>query len=331
MPRRTFLATTGSGVARAHEDADGVWQVATVIGGGEVRCLSVDGLSPHRVYAGTHGGGVLRSDDGGTTWRQSGLGGQIVKAIAASPTQPGVVYAGTRPARLYVSRDAGVTWRELAGFRRIPWRWLWFSPAEQPFIGYVQAIALSPTDPNRLVVGIEFGATVLSEDGGRTWTRHRPGSLRDCHGLAFHPTSGDWVYEAGGTGAGASFSRDGGRTWTQPREGLDRHYGWAVAADPADPEVWYVSVAPGPFEAHGEGKAQARILRRDGGTWRPLAGGLHEPLSHMPYALIAEPATPGCLYAGLSNGDVWHSEDRGESWRRLPVNLGAIRQSLVLL
>ncbi len=110
----------------------------------------------------------------------------------------------------------------------------------------MQAIALSPCDPARIVVGIEFGATVVSDDGGRSWSNHRRGSLRDCHGLRFHPSDGSWVYEAGGTGGGAAFSRDGGRTWTQAREGLDRHYGWAVAADPLEPATWYVSLAPGP-------------------------------------------------------------------------------------
>ena len=37
-----------------------------------------------------------------------------------------------------------------------------------------------------------------------------------------------------------------GVTWTQPRAGLDRHYGWAVAADCEHPEVWYASLSPGP-------------------------------------------------------------------------------------
>jgi len=74
------------------------------------------------------------------------------------------VYAGTKPAGLFVSSDGGQSWDELIGFKRIPWRWLWFSPAEKPFIGYVQAIAISPSDPGHLMVGIEAGATVLSRD-----------------------------------------------------------------------------------------------------------------------------------------------------------------------
>ena len=102
-----------------------------------------------------------------------------------------------------------------------------------------------------------------------------------------------------------------------------------MAADPGDPSVWYVSVAPGPRRAHGEQSAQAAIFRREGDAWRRLAGGLPDPLDHMPYALIAD--APGSLYAGLSNGDLWHSRDRGESWAQLSVHLGPIGRAAVMV
>ncbi|MGE5603101.1 MAG: hypothetical protein ACM30E_08620, partial [Nitrososphaerales archaeon] len=114
-------------------------------------------------------------------------------------------------------------------------------------------------------------------------------------------------------------------------QGLDRHYGWAVAADPNDPSTWYVSVAPDPGKAHSEGGSEACIFRRDGASWNRLTGGLPQPLSHMPYALIADPELAGSLYAGLSNGEIWHSYDRGENWERLPMSLGEIRRALVML
>ncbi len=331
MGGRGVVAASGSGIARASQDEGGRWRVAQLLTDQAVSSLATDRLAPNRVYAGTQGSGVLRSDDGGITWQTCGLHGHTVKAIAASPIQPGLVYAGTSPARLFVSRDQGADWNELDAFSRIPWRWLWFSPAEKPFVAYVQAIALSPTDPARVVVGIEFGATVLSIDGGQTWTGHRAGALRDGHSLTFPPTRGDWLYEGGGTGGGAAFSRDGGLSWGRIREGIDRHYGWAAAGDPAEPEIWYVSASPGPSKAHSEGNAQACIFRSDGARWHRLAGGLPQPLSHMPYALITEPGVPCSLYAGLSNGDVWHTDDRGENWERLPLSLGGIHRSLVML
>jgi hypothetical protein len=334
MTNRVFIATTGNGLARASRDAGGQWGVESLLLGSDVRCLAVDPLNSERVYAGTQGQGVLRSDDRGRTWRQAGLAGQIVKAIAASPIHQAVVYAGTKPAGMFVSHDGGESWAELAAFRRIPGRWLWLSPAEPPYIGYVQAIALSPTDPLRLVVGIEAGATVLSSDGGRSWTGHRCGALRDCHSLTFHATQGDWVYAGGGGLAGrgtSAFSQDAGRTWASSKTGLDRSYGWAVAADPDRPQAWYLSAAPGAFKAHSQNNAQAFIFRNEGAGWRRLAGGLPQPLDQMPYALLTERGAPGQIYAGLSNGDIWQSADYGEYWAQLPLSLGRIERSLVML
>jgi len=97
------------------------------------------------------------------------------------------------------------------------------------------------------------------------------------------------------------------------------------------PDVWYLSASPVAFKAHSEGDAQAFIFRNDGDRWRRLGGGLPQPLDHMPYALLTEPGAPGHIYAGLSNGDIWHSADYGEHWGQMPVSLGRIQRSLVML
>jgi photosystem II stability/assembly factor-like uncharacterized protein len=283
------------------------------------------------MYAGTQDNGVLRSDDRGKTWQPSGMQGYIVKAIAVSPVESGLIVAGTKPPGVFVSRDGGVHWEELVSFRKMR-RWFWFSPAERPFTAYIQGIALSPTDPQVIVAGIEAGAVVRSTDGGKTWQNHRKGALRDCHSITFHVSGGDWVYEGGGTGAGASFSRDGGNSWSQVRKGLDRHYGWAAAADPARPDICYVSLSPGPMKAHSAGNAQAYIFRSiGGGAWEKLTGGLPQPLDYMPYALLTDRDAPRQLYAGLSNGDVWHTMDYGDHWQQLPVNLGSIWTAMIML
>lgn len=329
---RVFLSTNGDRLARAECEANGGWSVEFLLEGRNVRCLVADPHNRNVIYAGTQGDGVLRSSDGGRTWQPAGLSGQVIKSIAVSPCEPGTVYAGTRPALIFVSRDQGAHWEELSAFRRIFSRRFWFSPAESPFIGYVQGIALSPTDPNVIVAGIEAGAVVRSTDGGKSWQDHRKGALRDCHSIRFHATDGAWVYEGGGTGAGAAFSRDAGNTWTQVRQGLDRHYGWAAAADPARPDVLYVSVSPGPMKAHSPDNAQAYIFRSMGGSrWEKLNGGLPQPLNHMPYALLTDPDAPGHVYAGLSSGDVWHTADYGDHWQQLPVNMGTVWTAMIML
>ncbi|HMN60244.1 MAG TPA: hypothetical protein PJ988_07765 [Anaerolinea sp.] len=329
---KTFLSTTGKGIARAFCGPDGRWSVEKAVEDQEVTCLAADPLRPGMIFAGTRTAGVLSSIDGGQSWTPAGLAGQTIKAIAASPHVPGVLFAGTKPACLFRSLDDGLHWEELSSFRRIFSRSFWFSPAETPFSAYVQGIALSPVDPAVILVGIEAGAVVRSVDGGTTWQDHRHGALRDCHSITFHASKGDWAYEGGGSGAGAAISRDGGNTWKQPKAGLDRHYGWACAADPQDPAICYVSLSPSPFKAHNDGNAQAYIYRStEGGGWEKLGGGLPQPLDHMPYALLTHINEPGCVYAGLSNGDVWLSADRGDTWEQLPFHLPGIHRQMILV
>jgi photosystem II stability/assembly factor-like uncharacterized protein len=180
----------------------------------------------------------------------------------------------------------------------------------------VRWIAPSPNDADLLLVGIELGGLMRSSDRGESWEDHRPGAQRDVHSLAWHPSVEGRAYEAGG--GGAAYSTDGGETWEPADDGRDRHYTWSVAVDPDDPECWYVSASTGPFAAHGGRDPQALIYaRRDGQPWRPLAGGLPEPLPAMPYALLA---TDGRVFAGFADGRLWESRDRGDTWAPLQLD-----------
>lgn len=328
MNEPIFLTTTARGIGRAVPDDCGNWTTETHLPDQDVRCLAADPRHPGLVYAGTQGNGLWRSPDYGCSWQSVGLPGQIVKAIAASPHQPGLLYAGLKPASLVRSADGGDSWQELPGFQRIPGRRWWFSPAERPYQAYVQAIALSPTEPDLLLVGIEFGAVVRSADGGETWSGHRSGALRDCHCLTFHATDGAFIYEAGG--GGASASQDAGVSWSKRNTGLARRYGVACAADPQRPGIWYVSVAPSPGKAYGAAP-QAYLYRADGGaTWQPISWE-PQPMTQMPIALVTVPGAPGTLYAATTAGQVWRTADYGEQWQQLPFTFSSAWRSLLVL
>jgi photosystem II stability/assembly factor-like uncharacterized protein len=321
-----FIAATRSGLARIMQGGDTGWSVMPVLEGVDVRSLAVDPLHPGRVYAGSSDQGLFRSDDAGHTWGFAGLQGVTIRSVAVSSARNGMIVVGTKPPGLYLSLDGGTSWQELPAFRKRR-EWWWFTPAE-PGAAYVQAVALSPTDPDVILAGIEFGGVLRSEDGGATWSNHRRGALRDCHTLQFHAHDGRWAYEGGGTGGGAAMSQDGGKTWLQPRRGLAVHYGWATAADVAHPEVWYVAVAANPFKAHGDGPAMACIYRAAAGaSWERIAG----PLDGMPYALITHAALPGYLIAGLSNGRIMRSANQGDTWEMLPIELGSLARNLVMV
>lgn len=328
---KTFLAVNGQSVTRASCNGNGNWLVKTLLAEQQAACLAVDPQNTDVVYAGTNGNGLFRSLDRGERWSALGMDGQIVKAIAVSPQDPQLIFVGTKPALMYVSQDGGQRWVELEAFRKIRGCRFWFSPAEPPDKRpYVQAIAISPADPNVVLVGIEFGAVIRSEDGGQTWSNHIKGTLRDCHDMKFHTTSGDWVYESGG--GGVALGRENGRKWHKANANLKltQRYGSACAADPERPEVWYASVALSPGQAYGE-KAKAYLFRASSGAdWEPI-GWQEHPLPQMPISLITDPAAPGHLYAGLTYGDVWHSPDYGDSWQKLPFSLQRIWRSMIVI
>jgi photosystem II stability/assembly factor-like uncharacterized protein len=254
----------------------------------------------------------MRTTDGARTWSDCALPADDVFSIAVSPAD-GTVYAGTEPSALYRSDDGGGTWRELTALLDLPSRPTWSFPP-RPWTSHVRWIAPSPHDAGVVLAGIELGGLMRSTDGGESWQDQRPGSQPDVHSLAWHPEIAGPAYEAGG--GGAAWSEDGGDTWQAADDGRDRHYTWSVAVDPSDPGLWYLSASTGPFAAHGRGDPRAHVYRRENGGWKALAGGLPDPLPAMPYALVA---TDSRLFAGLANGEIWESGDRGDSWRRLEL------------
>src|SRR5215208_5540012 len=292
-----LFATTGDAFVRIGAQ--------TRLQGSGAHCLAFDGDT---VYVGCRGGGLKRSADGGDSFEDLPLPEPDVFSVAISAAD-GAVYAGTEPSRLFQSRYRGESWEELVALQEIPSRPHWSFPP-RPWTSHVRWIAPDPRDAGRILVGIELGGLMLTEDGGQSFSDHRAGAQPDVHALAWHPSASARAYEAGG--GGAAWSTDGGRTWEPADEGREHRYVWALAVDPDEPERWYVSAAAGPREAHGGGRADAAIYRWEGaGPWRRVAG----PLDSMPYALAALPG--GVILAGLADGTLMRSDERGRSWDRL--------------
>src|SRR5215207_1453040 len=226
-----------------------------------------------------------------------------------------IVYVGCRGGGLRRSADGGDSFEELPVPEEISSRADWSFPP-RPWTSHVRWIAPSPHDREVVLVGIELGGLMRTEDGGGSFSDHRPEAARDVHCLAWHPSAPGRAYEAGGDGA--AWSRDGGRSWDRADAGRERRYAWALAVDPADPERWFVSAAPGPFEAHGSRPSDSAIYRWEGsGPWQAIEG----PLDSHVYALAT---APGQLFAGLGDGTLLQSEDGGESWNELGERIGAI-------
>jgi photosystem II stability/assembly factor-like uncharacterized protein len=285
--------------------ADGGWRAAVALEGESLRCVAARGDT---VLVGTLGGGLLASGDGGASWERIALPERDVLSVAIGAAD-GARYAGTEPSRVFVARDGGA-WEELEALQDIPSRPRWSFPP-RPWTHHVRWVAPDPHRAERLLVGIELGGVMASEDGGATFSDHRPGAKRDAHCLAWHPAAAGRAYQAAGDGAARSL--DGGSTWQAADGGRDLPYCWALAVDPVDPERWYVSAASGPGAAHRGRDARGGLYRSAGaGGWERVAA----PSDAMPYALAA---TDRELLAGMSDGRLFASPDGGDAWTEVEL------------
>ncbi len=317
---RIFVAT-GDGVAVVD---DGTTRSGLESLG--VQCVAVDPNDPDRAFAGTFDNGAFRTNDGGQTWEPVGDGipHPRVLSVTVSPhveNGKSVVFVGTEPSSVYRSTDDGASWTDLSALRDVPSYDTWFFPP-RPETHHVRWMAPHGDDPDAMHVGIELGGVLYTRDGGKTFEDRHPDAVIDPHVLHAHKRAPERIYAIGGDGV--SYSVDAGDSWTRDIDGMDRTYTWGLAVDPDDPDLWYVSAAPDPFLAHGDGDAQGRLFRKRGGkSWTALAPtGSTEPLSVMPYALASP--EPGVLVVGMRKGQILFSDDAGDTWRMLDARLSGI-------
>lgn len=318
---RIFVAT-GDAVAAAWQE-NGAWRVEMQMVGVPTQCLAADPLRPARVYCGTFGRGLWRSDDAGTSWQPVGEGipHLEVMSVAVSRLERteefGVVWAGTEPSALFRSEDGGDSWVERPSLRHIPSAPTWSFPP-RPWTHHVRWIAPDPNVAERLFVGIELGGVMRSLDTGLTWEDRKPGSQPDAHTLATHPLAPGRVYEV--AGGGYAESLDGGQTWCGYDDGLPWRYLWGLAVDPADSATIVVSASPGPREAHDHRFAESVLCRRTGGRpWKQVYTGLPSPRGTGAYVLAANSAEPGIFYAATRRAELYRSPDGGLTWELLPI------------
>ncbi len=160
--------------------------------------------TPWSFVSGGPGSGIYKSTDEGETWTQltghglpKGVLGRIGLAVGADSS---TVYAliEAKKGGLYVSHDAGENWSFVSGDHRLmqrPWYFMHiFADPKNTDTIYVlnvrswrstdgghrwtvihvphgdnHALWIDPTDPRRMILGNDGGATI-SEDWGKTWS-----------------------------------------------------------------------------------------------------------------------------------------------------------------
>jgi photosystem II stability/assembly factor-like uncharacterized protein len=267
-------------------------------------------------------------------WRYIGPEGNRFSAAAGVPRDPYVYYVGAASGGVYKTTDGGTHWTPIFD--------------DQP-VQSIGALAVARSDANTVWAGtgegkirshISIGQGVYkSTDAGKTWSLMGLEQTGRVPRLVIHPRNPDIVLVCAlGHAYGPQPERgvfrttDGGRTWAKTLF-VDENTGCSdIAMDPVNPNVlfagmWQLEIHTWGRESGGPGSGL--FVSRDGGvTWTRLAGrGLPaRPVGKVAVAIAQ--SNPNRVYALIETGDgipwkgqstdtgqVWRSEDGGETWR----------------
>lgn len=266
--------------------------------GGDVRSLAVHADRPERFYLGTADGQIYRSDDAGESWRPltPGLNRRnlVIDNLVFDPRDPDVLYAATWESNssngfLFRTRDGGSTWREIDLGN---------------FGSSIRAMAIAPTDPTVMALGITEGV-LLSEDSGETWQRISRGyrSLHNVESLAFDPLDSQTLFV--GTWRLGWKTENRGKKWVNMHEGMvfDSDM-FSLVVSPDDPKTLFASACTGVYKSVD-----------GGGKWAKLINGLPREAKRT-RALELDPADSKTLLAGTTAG-LYRTRDGGKRFERL--------------
>jgi photosystem II stability/assembly factor-like uncharacterized protein len=331
----TMIVGTVDGVAVLKRSEAG-WSVAhKALAGCFVSAVTIadDGT----LFAATHGIGVARSRDNGQTWEwvNNGIDRHDLWSARAGKLQgKDVVLVGALPAHLYISEDSGHSWRELTALREVDSAEGWCFPPP-PRVGHIKDIVL---DGDRLMVGVEIGALLVSTDFGKTFSDLRVDPLvgeNDIHRVLVNPARPGRILIANGI-VGVMTSDDNGKTWRKNPMPPEANYPDPIVIHPDQPDLVFLTAGVGwPPHWYKLGRARGKMFRsRDAGqTWERLLGGLPNGQRATFGALTIETFDGGYgLYAADTDGQVFESLDGGDHWTIIadvaPVSKGEFYRGL---
>lgn len=356
---RIYVASR-KGLIEVDGDGSGGWRV----GRGHLLAEPVsaflrdsrDGHLYAALHLGHFGAKLRKSVDGGESWQEMVVPSYPVEEqkagedkaapalvmiwtlVAGGADQPGRLWAGTLPGGLFRSDDFGASWTLIESLWNRPERAQWFGGGyDQPGI---HSILIDPRNSQKITLAISCGGIWKSSDDGRSWRLvgkglraeylppEQAGGLESqdvhlLHGCAAAPER-MWAQHHNGIFR----SDDGGETFTEVTAAAPSGFGFAVAAHPAQPETAFF--VPGVKDECRIPVGQKLIVARtqDGGrSFESLSAGLPEPSYDLVYRhALAIDGQGKRLAMGSTTGNLWVSEDGGESWSLVSAFLPPVYQ-----
>ena len=291
-----------------------------------------------------HGASIWRSTDLGETWQQSseglnyGDGPMKLSKVSGLTAANGRIFAGAENPGVFESRDGGATWSVLSTIEGRPERPKWNDPENQPpgHLG-VPAILQHPDDPKRWFAIVQGIGIFETADDGATFTPRNKGLRADwpledpaigycVHKLVRSPQDSNRLYQQ--NHVGTHRSDDGGLTWTEISAGLPTEFGFAAGVHPHDRDTFFTTVLdPGHGRTMPDGRAAVWRTRDAGSTWERLGNGLPQENAYL--GILREGMAvdthdePG-VYIGTSTGQLFGSNDEGDTWTEIAGYLPSI-------
>ena len=287
-----------------------------------VRAIAVHPQNSETVYVGTQHG-PYRSTDHGDHWDKVNVPdhGTPVWSMLFHPRDPQVMFAGYDSSEIYRSDDGGERWEQLPVSVRFP------EVTVGPGANLAKRVLMLSgrmSDPNELYGAIEVGGIIRSLDGGEHWENLSHGQYFnddpvDMHGVlasSFRPGTVVSIARAG-----MFRSTDRGDHWQRvPIETLNdkgQTYCRSIREVPGDPKTIWVAAG-----ANFQSDLGALYRSTDGGVNWERIGLEFRPQSTM-FALAFNQRNPSHMCCGTNGGEVWASEDSGNTWKAHPLPEGA--------
>ncbi|WP_299600141.1 hypothetical protein [uncultured Aquimarina sp.] len=281
------------------------------------------------IYAGTAGGGVWKSSNGGASFAPMFDDyAQSIGVVSIDPNDPdNTVWVGTGEIwtrnsvsigdGIYKTTDGGANWKKMG-----------LENSER-----ISSIQINPKNSNEIYVGVlgalwgdsEDRGVYKTTDGGKTWNKilyvnERTGANevimdpKDPNTLyasmwEFRRTA--WNFNSGGSNSALYKSTDAGKTWNKihngfPKGDLGR---FAIAVAPSNPKIVYAVV---------ESKEDKGLYRSDdaGASWKLLNGDFGLVVRPFYFArIVVDPKNPDIVVKGGLSGSI--SRDGGKTFKNL--------------